>query len=197
MKRIDIIAGLVLGEIVAVFLIFVLKRLDYFFNLAWFLLVVLPPMVLFALFIAYLLGKRFPTIFQFGKYATVGFANAGVDFGVLNFLMWMTRIYSGKWILLLNSVSFVIAVTHSYIWNKYWSFRARGQTDVSKQFIVFIIVTVIGAVVSGGIVYGVTTFISPLFSFSLVRWANVAKVLASVIAILWNFIGYKFIVFKK
>lgn len=197
MKRIDIIASLVLGEIVAVFLIFVLKRLGYFFDLVWILILALPLLALFALFITYILGKRFPTIFQFGKYAVVGFANAGVDFGVLNFLMWLTRIYSGKWILLLNSISFVVAVTHSYIWNKYWSFRARGQTDVPKQFIAFIIVTVIGAVVSGGIVYGVTTFISPLFSFSLVRWANMAKVLASVIAILWNFIGYKFIVFKK
>jgi putative flippase GtrA len=197
MKRSDIIAGLVLGEIVAVFLVFILKRLDYFFNLTWLLLIVLPFLTLFALFITYLLSKRSPAIFQFGKYAAVGFANTGVDFGMLNLLMWLTGVYSGKWILILNSISFLVAVTHGYIWNRYWSFRVGGKTDIPKQFIAFFIVTVIGAVIGNGIVYGITTFISPLFGLSVVSWANIAKVIAIAVIFIWNFSGYKFIVFKK
>lgn len=197
MKRSDIIAVLVLGEILAVFLIFILRRLGYFFNFVWLLLIILPFLALFALFITYLLSKRFPTIFQFGKYVAVGFANTGVDFGMLNLLMWLTRVYSGRWIFLLNSISFLVAVTHSYIWNRCWSFRENGKAGTPKQFVAFLIITIIGAVVNGSIVYGITTFISPLFGFSVVSWANIAKVVATVTALFWNFTGYKFIVFKK
>lgn len=197
MKRSDVIAVLVLGEIMAVFLIFILKRIGYFSDLIWLILVILPILALFALYITYLLSKRFPSLFQFGKYAAVGFANTGIDFGILNALMWLTGIYSGGWIYLLNSSSFVIAVTHSYIWNRLWSFKTAGKSNVPKQYIAFLTVTVIGAIINGGIVYGITTFISPLLGFSPVSWANSAKIAATVIAFMWNFLGYKFVVFKK
>src|SRR3989338_1639936 len=45
-----------------------------------------------------------------------------------------------------------------------------------------------------------TTIVSvfePPFSMSPALWANIATLLAITVAVSWNFIGYKFIVFKK
>lgn len=196
MKKSDIIATLVLGEIVAIFLIFVLKNLGFTLFPSWILIFILPILALIAVYIAYLIGKKISVIFQFAKYATVGFANTAVDFGVLNFLMWLTKIYSGKEIFFLNSISFLVAVTHSYAWNKLWTFRAK-EKDITEQFLQFLAVTLIGLLINGGIVYMITTWLSPMFGLSAIAWANVAKVVATAVSLVWNFIGYKFIVFKK
>lgn len=196
MKRSDIISSLILGEIVCVFLFFILRNLGFALFPTWILFFVLPVLALIAVYITYLIGKKIPVIFQFGKYATVGFANTAVDFGVLNFLMWLTKIYSGTEIFFLNSISFLVAVSHSYAWNKLWTFKAK-EKDITEQFLQFVAVTLIGLLLNGGIVYIITTWLSPMFGLSAIVWANVAKVVATAVSLIWNFIGYKFIVFKK
>jgi putative flippase GtrA len=196
MKRYDILASLILGEIVAVFLNFVLRGLGFNLFSLWLLFFILPIIAFLAIFIGWLIGKKIPIIFQFVKYATTGFANTAVDFGVLNLLMWMTGIYSGKTIFLLNSLSFLVAVIHSYIWNRFWTFKS-SEKNVAGQFLQFLIVSLIGIVINGVIVYTITTLVSPMFNLSSVAWANSAKVLATGVALIWNFIGYKLIVFKQ
>lgn len=196
MKRSDIISVLILGEIFAIFLNFVLRNIGFAVFPIWILFFILPILALLVVYVAYLIGKKFPIIFQFAKYAVVGFANTAVDFGILNLLMWLTKIYSGKEIFLINSISFLVAVTHSYIWNKLWTFRAKGK-DVTEQFLQFVAVSLVGILINGGIVYIITTWVSPMFGLSAVVWANVAKIVASAVSLIWNFTGYKFIVFKK
>jgi putative flippase GtrA len=137
---------------------------------------------------------------QFTKFVIIGFMNTIIDFGVLNLLMWLTGVYKGSWIILLNAISFSIAVTNSYFWNKYWTFRAKetGQPAmVAKEFSQFVMITLIGLGINTSIVYGVTTLIPPLFGIGPELWANLAKAAATAISLIWNFIGYKFIVFKR
>lgn len=196
MKKSDIVAVVVLGEILAVFLNFVLKGLEIVFPYPiWILFAALPILALIAVYIAYLIGKKFLIVFQFAKYATVGLANTAVDFGVLNLLMWSTGIYSGKNLFWLNSISFLVAVIHSYVWNKLWTFKAKEKTDAAKQFLQFLVVSIIGVLINSGIVYIITTWVNPMTGKE--AWANLAKLAATIISLLWNFIGYKFIVFKK
>jgi len=137
---------------------------------------------------------------QFSKFVVIGVMNTAIDFGVLNLLMWQTGIYKGKWIILLNAIAFAVAVINSYFWNKYWTFKAKEADEpgeVAKEFSQFIMVTLIGLAINSGIVFGVTTFIPPFFGLSPELWANLAKVAATGLSLIWNFIGYKFIVFKK
>ena len=133
---------------------------------------------------------------QFSKFVVIGFINTALDFAILNLLMWWTGIYSGSWIILLNIVSFSIAVFNSYFWNKYWTFRDKDKIG-AKEFFQFIVVTLGGLVINSGIVYIITTLISPLFGLSPELWANLAKGAATGVSLIWNFIGYKFFVFKK
>lgn len=137
---------------------------------------------------------------QLSKFIVIGFMNTAIDFAVLNLLMWWTAIYSGRWIILLNIISFSVAVINSYIWNKFWTFRAKEADEageVAKEFSQFAAVTLVGLAINTSVVFTITTFISPLFGLSPEIWANLAKVAATGFSLIWNFIGYKFIVFKK
>jgi len=155
----------------------------------------LPVFALIGIFVAYFIGRKFAFVFQFFKFAIVGVANTAVDFGVLNFLMWLTKTYGGTMIVALNSISFLVAVIHSYFWNKFWTFKTREKTKTGKEFLQFLVVSIVGILINGAIVYIITTWISPLTGEEV--WANIAKLVATVVSLAWNFIGYKFIVFKK
>jgi len=141
-----------------------------------------------------MLSKK--TINQFGKFVVIGLMNTVIDFAILNFLMWWTGIYSGASIILLNMVSFSIAVFNSYFWNKYWTFKDLDKIE-AKEFSQFILVTLIGLAINSSIVYGITTLVSPMFGISPELWANLAKVAATGFSLIWNFIGYKFVVFNR
>lgn len=141
--------------------------------------------------------NRYPILAQFSRFVVVGFMNTAIDFLVLNLLMWQTGIYSGRWIILLNTIAFGAAVTNSYFWNKYWTFKAKETPIGSKEVSQFLIVSLIGVAINSGIVFGLTTFIPPIFGLSKELWANLAKAVATGVALFWNFLGYKFVVFKK
>lgn len=197
MKKSDVIAILIIGEIVAVFFIFILKNLGYFINYLWALIVVLPILALIALFILYLLSKKFPALFQFGKFISVGLANTGVDFGVLNILMFVTGISSGIFYSVFKGVSFIVSVTHSFIWNKFWTFRKQETKKIGGEFIRFFVVSLIGAGINIAVASFVVNVIGPQLGLPSMLWANIGAVCGSIIGLMWNFLGYKFIVFKK
>ena len=134
---------------------------------------------------------------QFSKFVLIGFLNTGIDFAILNLLMWQTGIYSGKYIILLNAIAFSVAVTNSYFWNKFWIFRAKETEKKAGEFAQFVAVTLVGMAINTTIVYSVTTLVSPMFGLSVELWANLAKAAATSISLVWNFTGYKLIVFKR
>jgi len=144
--------------------------------------------------------KKHPSLLQFLKFITVGFINTLIDLGIFNLLMWLTGIYKGGWIILLTAISFSIATINSYVLNKHWTFQKKPglvkTKKAAKEFIQFLIITLIGMSLNMSVVYVITTFIPPLFNFSPVLWANLAKIIAVGANTVWNFIGYKFFVFK-
>lgn len=196
MKRDDIIASLILGGIIGLFLAFILQGFGFGGFSPWILILILPILAVIGTFIGELIGKKIPIILQLIKFAMVGFANTAVDFGILNLLMGMTGIYSGKNIFFLNSISFIVAVIHSFFWNKFWTFKVK-KTEATKEFLQFLIVSIVGLLINGGIVYMITTWLKPMFGMSDAIWANAGKIVATVVSLIWNFIGYKYIVFKK
>lgn len=135
---------------------------------------------------------------QFSKFVIVGFINTAIDFAILNALMFSTNIYSGKWIIAFNSISFSIAIANSYFMNKRWTFTSSvSQKSAPKQFSQFLIISVIGVLINDSLVYSISAFIPPLFGLSEKLWVNIAKAAATGVSMFWNFAGYKFIVFQK
>jgi len=141
--------------------------------------------------------KKFPVLKQLLKFATIGIINTGIDFLVLNAEMFLTKITSGPEMLIQNSISFGIATINSYFLNKHWAFQDKSKKKEGIKFAQFLTVSIIGISINGGIVYLITTFIPPMFGINSQLWANVAKLAATAISLIWNFIGYKFLVFKK
>lgn len=135
-------------------------------------------------------------IVQFSKFAVVGVMNTAIDFGVLNILIFATGVRGGAALALLNSISFAVATTNSYLWNKFWTFRDKNSAK-AVEIGQFLAVSIVGLGINSGVVYLVSTFVDPMFGLAPAMWVNVAKVLATGFSLIWNFIGYKFIVFKK
>lgn len=195
MGRKDLILSFVAGFGTAIFLIPTLLATNAgdkipFFPLSLF---VLPLITVCGMFVANLIGKSLPIIWQVAKFALVGILNTAIDFGALNFLIARTGVVSGPLIILLNATSFSVAVLNSFYWNREWVFGEGKKSN----FMTFFAVTLIGLAINTGIVFGLTTFVPPILVNSDTLWANFAKVLATGLSLVWNFMGYRLIVFKK
>lgn len=141
------------------------------------------------------LGKL---IRQFAKFVIVGGINTGIDFLILNSLMYVTGITTGLELFALNSFSFSIAVVNSYFMNKRWTFQDKTKIEQEPiKFSEFFIISIIGLIINGLVLTGITSYIPVLFGLSTVLWANIAKLMATGFSLIWNFIGYKFFVFKR
>jgi len=155
--------------------------------------------LLFALgiIISHLVARKIHVFRQIGRFVAVGFLNTSIDFGVLNILSLASGVTSGFFVGGVNIPGFVIAVINSYIWNKIWVFEDRENGNLFKDFPKFLLVTLVGLALNSGIVVTVTTYVHPFLEVNMNTWLNIAKVIATFIVLFWNFMGYKFVVFKK
>ncbi|MDP3963256.1 MAG: GtrA family protein [bacterium] len=198
LSRFDIFAILVIGGIFGGLLIPITRSVKLFLPSAiiYALPIVMPFIALGCLWVMATLGRRRASLFQLGKYAAIGFFNTALDFGIINLLSVMTGINKGIGVGALNSVSFAIAVTNSYFWNKYWTFKANGSAK-SSEFVQFVIVSLIGLIINSGFVTALTTYVAPPGGLDAQQWLNAVKAISIVISLLWNFTGYKYIVFRN
>ena len=134
---------------------------------------------------------------QVFRFAMVGVINTGIDFLILNILMAITNITSGSGLIPLNIISFALAVINSYFLNKKWAFKDPSSGDNTRKFSIFLLVSVLGALINTSVLTAFTSGLDPMFGLSSVLWANVGKILATGISLVWNFIGYKLFVFKR
>lgn len=192
-----------IGFSIAVFLMPIGKNVvpvEYisYFNLATILIlaIVLVAISNLALFVASRLNEKISFTLQVAKFVAVGGFNTLLDFSVLNLLMFWTG-YSDDWrVSLFKGISFVIANFSAYFWNKYWTFQSDKKSN-SKEIASFIFVSVCGFLINNGI------FSLIVFAFkgtSLVTpelLANLGALLATMVSLVWNFFGYKILVFKK
>jgi putative flippase GtrA len=125
------------------------------------------------------------------KFGIVGVANTALDFIILFILvnLGLDKIPS-------NFISTGIAFIFSFFVNKSFTFKSKGG-NVKKQFVVFILVTMTGLwVIQPIIIFFVSGALNAFIdSDNLVLL--VAKLVASVASLVWNYIFYSRLVFKK
>lgn len=173
-----------------------------FYNIGMrdpFVLLALPWVIavsaLIGMALAGVLGKKFAFILQFAKFVVVGVLNTAIDFGVLNIISLVTGFTSGFIIGGVNVPGVALALTNAYLWNKLWVFGARDGMGLFHDLPKFLLVSGIGVLINSGIVILATSY--PVQSIDAQRWLNVAKVMATGFSLVWNFLGYKFIVFSR
>ncbi len=197
MKKTDIIISPIIGFFIGVFFFIAFKTLQINIPQSWLLLIVFPPLTLLGLFVASIVGKKVLAIYQMAKFVLVGALNTMVDFGVLNFLMWISGIYVGLFYSIFKGLSFLAASTNSYFWNKHWTFEKKEEAFAHQEYFKFLVIVGIGFLINVGIATFVVNIIGPQFGISKELWANVGAFIAILFAWVWNFTGAKFIVFKS
>ncbi len=201
MKKIDIVAALVIGEVSAWLMMAIFENIRISSSILWVLPIILPLFSLAGLVVAYFIGKKIPVMWQAAKFILVGILNTLLDLGVLNLLLFTAETSSGGIYTFFKGISFSVAVINSYFWNKLWTFKKSEEgldnSKTGKELLQFFIVSVIGFGINVGIATFVVNTIGSQFGLSDVLWANIGAISATVASMVWNFLGYKFVVFKK
>lgn len=128
---------------------------------------------------------------QFGRFSIIGIANTTLDFAILFGLRSL-----GVPLLMANIVSTTTAFVSSFIANRKYTFKSTGDS-AKRQFILFVVVTLFGLWVLQSIVL----WLSEDAIISLIGNETygliVAKLLATLVSMSWNYILYAKFVFKK
>lgn len=201
MKKSDIIYPLIIGEAIALIFLGISSSLDLpkiVLKVGIYFPVLLPILSLIGVFVAQLVGRKIPALFQLAKFVLVGALNTFVYLGVLNFLMAVFGISREDWSYPVFIVpSFCFSVVNSYFWNKFWTYGKKDTGIKGVEFGKFFLITTIGFFLNLIIASFVFKVIGPQFGLSLKIWANIGAIIATICVFMWNFLGYKFIVFKK
>jgi putative flippase GtrA len=216
MTRTNVILAAVIGELYFLLLWAVMYNVDAIragveaLGLPLYALAVAFPVAAVAgMLVAHVARAYIASSVQIMKFALVGVLNTLLDIGIFNLLMLFVSAVSAPVYALIKAISFTFAVLNSYVWNKYWVFGAPprpaevgragqpGKKGVAKEFGTFIAISV------GGLVINVAVFAG---TFALLTYltaglpdsisANIGALTASAASFTWNFVGYKFVVFK-
>ena len=203
LKKIDIFIVLCIGEAAGWLLFLVINNLESSVSLMesiplWVLPVFFPIFCLVWFLFMVSLSKKNKSFMQIGKFALVGGVNFLLDLGILNLLIFLTGFASGWLYSIFKGASFIVAVINSYLLNKFWTFSDQKQDKkVAKEFLSFIVISLIGLLINNIIASFLVNYVGPQAGISENLWANIGAITASFVGMFWNFVGYKFIVFKK
>lgn len=150
----------------------------------------------FSLFIASLLGKIYPVLYQFAKYAAVGTFNASIDFGIVNFAIYVSGIASGWEYSAFKTAAFIVGTANSYFLNKFWTFSAKEKAH-SREVAKFFLFSIVGGLINVGVASLVVNGVHAPLGVSPNAWANIGTLVGVAASFLCNFLSYKFFVFKK
>lgn len=148
------------------------------------------------LFVADLIARKIAIVLQIAKFGQVGLFNTFLDWSIVNLLMGMTSIFAGFWFSVFNVISFIVANFASFFWNKHWIFSSEDKETV-KNYVQFFFVSLVGMGIKVGIASLIVSVIGIQFGISEELWANIGLAFATAFSMIWNFVGYKFFVFKK
>jgi len=120
---------------------------------------------------------------QFIKFACVGFSSTIIDLVVLNLLVifFHTNVYFA------STISFILAASNAYFWNRIWTFRSQSETTV--EYIKFIVIRI------GGLGLNLLAMYVLIQGFDL--WYNFAKGASLILVLIWNFFWSKYWVFRE
>ena len=162
---------------------------DFFRKFGYVFLFVLPALFILALWIADAVGNWKLFVRQAAKFVMAGTFADVVDIKVFQLLIIFAPLP-----LVFKAISFFVGTFIKYWCDKYWTFEKKERAGMTKEMVKFFMVAIMGALIN------VVSF----YYFSKIRtvipaslWTELSIILAAITAGLWNFLGYKFLVFKK
>ncbi len=135
---------------------------------------------------------------QATRFCIVGIINTAVDIVVLNLLIFITGTgHSGPLFTAFKTISFLVALLNSFYMNSRWTFAGdSGARPTVAQGAQFLAISVVASVVNIASASYVASFMKP--PAELVNyWPTLAALVGTVFSFVFNFIGYKFLVFSN
>jgi putative flippase GtrA len=208
-KKNDFWKAMAAGEGIAILALPVLNNLNFFrvisvknsfvlpvFLIAW--MIILPFSAAVGLYLVYLLtAHKWPIVFQISKYGIIGLLNTVMTAGIFNFLMLLTGVAKGLLVDVFIVVAFAITITHSFFWQKFWTFSANHTNKAKIEYVKFFSVTTATSLLNIFLLHIIINTIGAPRGVDLKVWANIAFVILIPVAFFGNFFGYKIFVFKK
>jgi len=202
-RKIDVLLAFVIGSFNAIIIVLIARNLAVDFpvielalNFRYHFIIAIPLLWVAIIIASYHVSRIAPVFYQFSKFIIVGSLNFLIDMGILNFLIFYTGISAGPEQSAFKGFSFIAAVLNSYVWNKFWTFRHSAKRTLGKEFFQFFVVSTVGFFINVGADYFFVNVIHSLGGIPVKSWAQFSAMIAAIIALFWNFIGYKFIVFE-
>lgn len=133
---------------------------------------------------------------RFSKFSMVGIANALVDIGTLNLLLWLEPTRDAWMLAIYNGVALLLANVNSYVGNTRWTFRGRADHG-PRQTMLFVIQALVNITVSNGLFYLLVRF---LLIYDVVpAWiaGNTAKIISILVASTISFFLMRYVVFSS
>lgn len=195
----DIFFAVINGLIFAIFLPLIIESFGATIPEGWRVasFVALPIITALGVIVGKLLSRFIGFMFQLAKFGIVGASNTAVDLGVLQILIIASGVHVGYTVAGFKVISFTAAVINSYLWNKYWSFEKKETANERKEFVQFVLVSIVGLIVNAITFTLVFNIIGPAMGIQFAGLETIAAVVGTFTVLAWNFVGYKFIVFKK
>lgn len=126
---------------------------------------------------------------QFVKFGVVGIIGAIVDFSTLFVLKEFLQFN----LYVANTFSFTAAVCSNFLWNSLWTFRGAFTGRRRHRFLPFLVVSILGLGINQVILYAAHEFTGlEDYQYGYL----VAKAIATVVVMVWNFIVNKLWTFR-
>ena len=122
-------------------------------------------------------------LLKFLKFCVVGLSGMVIDFSTTWLLKEKAKV--NKYIA--NSLGFIAAASSNYLLNRMWTFE-NTDPNISTQYLLFIIISLIGLGINNGVIYLVLR--KRDYNFYIV------KVFAIAVVTLWNFFMNFFFTFQ-
>lgn len=143
---------------------------------------------------AYLNFEMRSFVVKFIKFGVVGTVGTVIDFAIT----WLLFSVLSANEYLANTVGFIIAATANYIFNRVWTWRSRNK-NVQTEYAKFIGVSLLGLVLNTLVIFAwleMDGVAFEMFGYYIDEFW-VAKVVATIAVMVWNFLANHFYTFKE
>ena len=125
------------------------------------------------------------------RFIIVGGTNTAIDFIILFGLTFL-----GIDKIVANFFSTGVALIFSFFANKTFTFKDKSE-NAKKQFVLFLVITLFGLwIIQPLVIWGMTSLLEPFITNETIN-LFIAKLVATVASLIWNYLFYSRFVFKK
>lgn len=122
------------------------------------------------------MNKLIKQIMRFGVVGVLAFV---IDYGLMIFL---TEIFGINY-LISSGISFSVSVIFNYILSVHWVFDIKGERNKGNDFVVFVVLSVIGLGINQVLMWLLVEYINILYF--------IAKIFATAVVMVYNFVTRK------